>query len=242
MEQGKAGPDEARSTDNRPTDLRKLTLGLCLFAITTYWTVNSYQNQGGVLHGARWMLSLSNLRNWFGFGSQDIIFVGDECTLGYEEPLEAARTIFGGRCTIVYGWPSTGGVWVHHDCYGVELEFLGLSRFERSPTQRYSTEEDDFCKRLELIGGLFFENESIYDKQCFRSTRALPHVWYGWPGAITEGGVWALQTKHDEDADKGVSRIRNALTMEERCKAIEMLGGQFYQTWKDAPKADPHDR
>lgn len=30
----------------------------------------------------------------------------------------------------VYGWPSKGGVYVLHDCLGVELDFLGYDRFD----------------------------------------------------------------------------------------------------------------
>ena len=55
----------------------------------------------------------------------------------------------------------------------------------------------------------------------------------GWPGEVPSGGVWVLWTKRIEDAEKGVARIRNAFTMHERCKAIEMLGGKFYEKWED---------
>jgi hypothetical protein len=30
----------------------------------------------------------------------------------------------------VYGWPAKGGLYVLEDCVGLELDFLGLDRFE----------------------------------------------------------------------------------------------------------------
>jgi hypothetical protein len=41
-----------------------------------------------------------------------------------------------------------------------------------------------------------------------------------------------------EGAKLSVSCIRNALTMGERCGAIELLRGKFYGKWEDVPKQD----
>lgn len=41
-----------------------------------------------------------------------------------EQPLPALRSEFGGRRAIVYGWLSSGGVFVHKDCGGVEVRNL----------------------------------------------------------------------------------------------------------------------
>ena len=51
------------------------------------------------------------------------------CTLHNPDkvPLEATRTHCGGGGTSVYAWPSSGGVWVHESCYGVELDLVANS-------------------------------------------------------------------------------------------------------------------
>lgn len=40
-----------------------------------------------------------------------------------------------------------------------------------------------------------------------------------------------VRTAFDQGLELGVSRIRDAITMEERCKAIEMLGRKLYENW-----------
>lgn len=213
--------------------LRYLVIALGLLAVATYWSVGSFSNPGGVLHGVR-ISSRPYMNMYLGSASlPEQGVAGDECDLHdpNEDPLPAVRTIFGGTGTIVSGWPSTGGIWVHADCYGVELDFLGLSRFEPSDTERFSPAEDGFCKRLEMIGAHFYESEYAYNIQTYQYNDS--RVWYGWPGDAPEGGVWVLRTNGTEGAELGVSRIRNALTMEEKCKAIEMLGGKFYERWSD---------
>lgn len=154
----------------------------------------------------------------------------------YDELLPAVRTEFTGGTTIVYGWPSTSGVWVHENCYAVELDFLGVSLFEISSTQRYSKAEDAFCKRLERIGAHFYDSDSAYNRQSSR--RSDFEVWYGWTNGVREGGAWALRTVGAEDAALGVSRIRNALSMQERCKAVGILGGTYFEKWEDVRLQD----
>lgn len=226
-----------------PHHLRNLIVGVCLLAITTYWAIGSL-NEGSLLHGARmWSRPYtSTLSGSISRSHNAASYDDDTCTLHdpNEDPLPAIRTEFGEGGTIVYGWPSTGGIWVHEPCYGIELEFLGLSRFEISATERFSAEEDAFCERLEWIGGEFYESELIYNRKM--STYHSSRSWYGWPGAVPAGGVWALWTgEGDTDgAVLGVSRIRDALTMEERCEAIEMLGGRFYARWEDVAEGESH--
>lgn len=99
-------------------------------------------------------------------------------------PLAAVRSEFGARTTSVFGWPSTGGLWVHSECYAVELDFLGLPRFESAATARFSPEEDAFCERLERIGATFFETELAYNRQQLSYPKY--EIWYGWPRAMPE--------------------------------------------------------
>lgn len=213
---------------------RVFIVGSCLFAFGILWTMHSFSEPGGMLHGARiWSRLLTNVP----FGPETSTGRADfevPCDLHDpdEDPLEAIRSEFGSTTTVVYGWPSTGGVWVHEACYGVELDFLGLSRFEPSATERFSKEEDEFCQRLEWIGAHFYDSDYAYKSN--RSRQQADQIWYGWPAAVPEGGLWALRTTGYESAAKGVSRIRNALTMEERCDAIKTLGGTFYTSWEEA--------
>lgn len=148
----------------------------------------------------------------------------------------AIRTEFGALATFFYGWPSTGGVWVHEECYGVELDFLGLDRFNSSATQRFSPEQDEFCKRLQRIGGDFYESKFDYNGR--RPQDRKSRLWIGWPAGKPEGGLWVPKTQFFDAAALGVSRIKNALTMSERCKAIEMLGGRYYKSWDEFVKVD----
>lgn len=226
-------PQYPRRSNSESPSLRNLILALGLVAVATYWSIESFSHPGGLLHGMRiWSRPYINMPLG-STSSREHAVASDECDLHdpNEDPLPAVRTEFGDKGTIVYGWPSTGGIWVHEECYGVELNFLGLSRFEPSDTERFSPAEDGFCKRLEMIGAQFYESEYAYNTQTFRHDAS--RMWYGWPGDAPEGGVWVLRTKGPEGAELGVSRIRNALTMEERCKAIEMLGGRFYERWED---------
>jgi hypothetical protein len=57
----------------------------------------------------------------------------------------------------------------------------------------------------------------------------------GWPAG---GGVWMLLTSETYARLKGTAIIHNALNMEERCKAIEKLGGRFYENPRDCPFLD----
>ncbi|KAI5367379.1 hypothetical protein Slin15195_G025060 [Septoria linicola] len=206
--------------------LTQSLLTISLTILITYWAIKSFSEPGGMLHGR----DISSrpyryaLRDWLRFEHRETRSWPEEniplCDPN-NDPLPGIRTTFGVLATSVYGWPSTGGVWVHESCYGVELDFLGLSRFQTSPTARFSKEEDEFCKLLEKIGAHFYETEADYNRQTFRYQDH--DLWYGWPGKVPGGGVWALRTEHDEGARMGVSRVHNALSMEERCKVIALL-------------------
>lgn len=57
----------------------------------------------------------------------------------------------------------------------------------------------------------------------------------GWPA---EGGVWVLKTTRGEADKKGAAIIHNAYNMEERCKIIKQLEGQFYDDPRKCPYLD----
>jgi hypothetical protein len=130
---------------------------------------------------------------------------------------------------VVRGFPSTGGVYIH-SCSVMELDFLGLDRFETAPRSSDPAEEDDFCARLQLFGAVWWP--SVADKDEAHAWAALRH-----PNdrkskirfiGVEQGGVWALEIDRREGVEKGVGRIENAMTMEEKCRAIEKFGGDFY--------------
>lgn len=217
--------------------MRHIILGVVLVPIL-FVILQSTQHPEGVLHGL-----MDRTRSYlFGKETHDQTEEPEVlCTLGERNQLKAVRSTFGSLLTIVHGWPRTGGVWEHPHCGAVELDFLNLSRYEPAATERFSQAEDDFCKRLEYIGARFH----VDDHACIESGFIQHNVlksWYAWPGEVPDGGVWALWATDNEGADIGVSRIRNARTMEERCKIIEMLGGSFYETWEDALRAKPEER
>lgn len=58
---------------------------------------------------------------------------------------------------------------------------------------------------------------------------------YGWPA---DGVVLVLKMASMDAWEKGLGRIHNAFTMEERCREIEKLGGVFYANPKDCPDLD----
>ncbi|KAI9714799.1 MAG: hypothetical protein M1820_000088 [Bogoriella megaspora] len=149
------------------------------------------------------------------------------------------RAHFGGFFTSVRCWPSKGGIVAHDTCSIFEVNFLGLDPLNTTPSNRDSDpeEEDRFCNRLRMIGGRSSKTESAYNSYSIVvGSRDTWDVWLGWPGEKgREGkeGVWVLKLNHVDGRFKGAGRIRNMSTMGDRCKAIEMLGGQFYKDYQD---------
>lgn len=153
----------------------------------------------------------------------------EDCTGPWVEPLEKStnRTEFtAGSLTVVRGWPSTGGFYIL-SCDGVELEFLGLDRFEPTPRSQDPAEEDAFCANMRRLGARWYRDLEAEAAASLEGEYRTGHVVkaFGWPA---DGGVWALKMPEMDSYMKGMSRIRNAFSMEERCRQIEKLGGVFY--------------
>jgi hypothetical protein len=147
------------------------------------------------------------------------------------------RTSFGaGPGTSVYGWPSKGGLYVLASCDGVELDFLQLDRFNVTSRSQDPAEEDAHCANMRKLGATWFESEEAYILSALQRSRPQKRVLFvGWPST---GGVWVLKTTYTEASSRGLGRIKNALSMEERCQAIERLGGIFYADPKDWQSLD----
>ncbi|KAI9170783.1 hypothetical protein HJFPF1_00256 [Paramyrothecium foliicola] len=147
------------------------------------------------------------------------------------------RTEFGaGSLTTVHGWPSSGGFYIL-SCDGVELEFLGLDRFNPTPRSQDHAEEDEFCAKMRMLGAKWYESVDDYLLEGLRSEhQRKPWVKaFGWPAG---GGVWALKMSSTDAEQKGPARIRNSFSMEERCREIEKLGGVFYADPTKCPDLD----
>lgn len=129
---------------------------------------------------------------------------------------------------------------IRHIDHQFQLDFLGLPRFETTETERDSDpeKEDAFCQRLQWIGGRYYESDTAYNNyQPEQYALQRSHAWFAWPGEVPEGGVWVLWQGPGSPYN-GLGRIKNAYTMEERCKVIEMLGGTFYENWDDVQEPD----
>ncbi|KAI2466415.1 hypothetical protein F4781DRAFT_434387 [Annulohypoxylon bovei var. microspora] len=160
----------------------------------------------------------------------------EDCTHQNVSPPETRRVVIGARSTCVLGYPSCGGVLVLPLCNGVDLSFLGLPRFDSSERSEDSAAEDRHCARMRKLGAWEFESVREYDMLKFFTPRDLVRktlVVAAWPQGGE--GVWVLAMCGDEAAGKGVGRVWNALSMDERCEVVEKLGGKFYQHSADCP-------
>ncbi|KAI1086312.1 hypothetical protein F5B19DRAFT_479712 [Rostrohypoxylon terebratum] len=137
------------------------------------------------------------------------------------------RTQFGVRSgAAVRGYPSYGGVYVLH-CNAVELDFLGLDRFHIAMRALDQEEEDAHCNNMRRLGATWWESEAAYRQKTMDPDRSGdPVTFVGWPPG---GGVWVLRTTHEDASARGVGRINNCHTMEERCRLINHMGGTFYE-------------
>lgn len=137
----------------------------------------------------------------------------------------------GGSNTVIC-WPSTGGLIIADRVTPVELTFLNLPRFTSTPRSMNQTAEDIFCRQLRKIGGKWFVSHWDWWSKYVKMEKGMKPeemevLTLGWPES---GGVWVLRRQSRWGEDRGNSlRVRNAMSMAERCEAIEMSGGVFYK-------------
>ena len=163
-------------------------------------------------------------------------------------PFEQDRTervelvYLGGGWNRVMCWPSVGGIIINPHVSSVELDFLHLSRFEVTPRSSNADEEDAFCRQLRRTGGKWWIHYGDFtetDRRTRpRSEKEREELVLGWP---EDGGVWVLRERNWNDLLRkpGLSRLTNAHTMEERCKAMEMSGAVYYANPKDCEYVKP---
>jgi hypothetical protein len=150
------------------------------------------------------------------------------------QPFQTERlslATLGGSNTVIC-WPSVGGLIIADRVTPVELTFLSLPRFTSTPRSLNQTAEDEFCRQLRKIGGKWFSGHWDWWAKYVQMSRGMTPsemeaLTLGWPES---GGVWVLRRVSRWGEDRGWSlRVRNALTMQERCEAIKMSGGVFYE-------------
>ncbi|KAM7205919.1 hypothetical protein V8F33_000749 [Rhypophila sp. PSN 637] len=143
-------------------------------------------------------------------------------------------------------FPSKGGVYEHH-CSTMELDFLGLPRFDTLPPSSDPEEEDALCAKLLHLGAEWWP--SLPAKYAYEGAMNYPpgsgpepppgvnslrHEKKIYFFAVTsEGGLWALAVDKEEGTKKGLGRIENSANMEEKYKQMEKLGGVFYANPRD---------
>ncbi|KAM0233775.1 hypothetical protein ACHAP5_010298 [Fusarium lateritium] len=147
------------------------------------------------------------------------------------------RSHFCGRTGgLVKGWPAKGGYYTLL-CSVAELEFLNLDRFKPTNRSEDTQEEEAHCARMRQLGARWYRDpyEQVDDET---SGIEILRLYIGWPA---DGGVWAIQATSSQSNLKGLGRINNAFTMEERWQAIKEHGGIFYVEPKDCPYLDLDD-
>ncbi|OQO12004.1 hypothetical protein B0A48_02643 [Cryoendolithus antarcticus] len=147
------------------------------------------------------------------------------------------RTVFGSRGCNIYGYPSSGGIWLK-EADVLDLLYLSLSRSEVCHRSTDPNEEDEFCDRLRRVGAKWWVSRWDWANATIGAREAteeeLKVVMYGWPA---EGaGVWVLryESKHDVPDDFG--RLRLALTMEESIARMREYGAEFTEDASQVPE------
>lgn len=147
------------------------------------------------------------------------------------------------RTNVVRGWPSTGGIIIAERAHAVELQFLDIDRFGATPRSSDPDREDAFCRKLRLIGAKWWIHNGDYDRARIFGLRSLypdeaEVLLLGWPEG---GGVWVsrYQKLGDTGSVDGMKILDNALSMEDRSRAIELIGGTFFVKAEDSDFVKP---
>ncbi|OJJ08895.1 hypothetical protein ASPVEDRAFT_48025 [Aspergillus versicolor CBS 583.65] len=128
-------------------------------------------------------------------------------------------------------YPSSGGIWVS-DLGPVELQYLGINRFNTTLRSLYQVEEDMFCRELRKFGGGWYNPKSGKEllvggycheidefKPVYSIVRAI--------GFEQGGGVWVLGAERTGRFPAGMVAVGNALNMAERTMALRSLGAVY---------------
>ncbi|CZR58292.1 uncharacterized protein PAC_08184 [Phialocephala subalpina] len=146
-----------------------------------------------------------------------------------KEPTQRLEPLNLGCSNTVMCWPSVGGITVIERVHSVELDLLGLDPFNAVESTYNTTEEDEFCRKLRLVGGKwwkiyidFTNTTQAVERNLRRMTPEEEQVLYlGW---LKSRCVWVIGLEDQNIFWKGFDRARNAHMVEERCMALEMSG------------------
>ena len=139
-------------------------------------------------------------------------------------------------------WPSVGGIIIAQRVHSVELVFLGLDRFYPTARSVNATLEDEFCKKLRMVGGKWWDSYLEFEWAIIYKMRAVwpderDMLYLGWPK--DKKGVWLLRFENWKADDGDIGTIFNALTMDERCLGIKISGGMFFENPEDSEYIAP---
>ena len=103
------------------------------------------------------------------------------------------------------------------------------------------TEEDNFCRKLRLVGGKWWSSYWDYVGATQAHKRKMTPeeeqvLYLGWPKS---GGVWILRLPNHNYFWYGFDRAKNAHTMEERCMALELSGATFFENPEECDYVKP---
>lgn len=139
----------------------------------------------------------------------------------------------------VKGSPSKGGVYIPSRS-AIELDCLGLDRFETALPSADPDEEDALCAKMRQVGAVWWssiEKSTGSWEDDFVGLR--PEKKQRFIGATLQGGVWVLETDLLDSSNRQLGRIDKARGMEEeKCRVIERFGGTFYADPSDCPLLD----
>ncbi|TGO19924.1 hypothetical protein BTUL_0002g01730 [Botrytis tulipae] len=160
------------------------------------------------------------------------------------------RSIFNTIGCTVYGYPSTGGIFIKDNANTVDMNFLSLTRLY--PTQRSHDpiEEDEFCVLMRKVGAIWWSSErhhairwTFLDDDCqevgvtssMLANAQKRNLIFGWP---TDGeGVWVLRYDTHEGMKnllpRDLGRINLAVDMDERVEIMREYDATFYEDEQD---------
>ncbi|KAH7264847.1 uncharacterized protein BKA55DRAFT_534809 [Fusarium redolens] len=140
------------------------------------------------------------------------------------------RSGFGDRTGgTAIGWPAKGG-YLTHSCSLVELEFLGLDRFQRTNMSHDPEKEEAHCAKMRLLGAKWYRNpyQELLDETAEKDIDS-PRLFVG---VTADGGVWVIYTTLLGSRREGLGRLK----FPQRVFMIDpLLSTQILMLWLAIP-------
>jgi len=149
------------------------------------------------------------------------------------------RCAFGSIYAFAHAYPSQGGL-VYGIFTGVELDWLGLSRSNKSQPSEDPHEEDEFAYKILRLGARWWKSKSFYEwryRQAWKGTFPWPdsyppilHVAYP-----SSGGIWVYRQFSKDNTPDEYAKVIMARNMDERGEALKEFGAEFYADIDECP-------